>query len=54
MFFAVLLLVFNVWALYNIPVVIVGVRHLLKASKRKSESLSFIEEKMPTVSIIVR
>lgn len=53
MLFAVLLLVFNIWSLYNIPVVVVGVRHLLRSRKKKIEDLQFVKERMPTVSIIV-
>ena len=50
--FAVLLLVFNAWSLYNIPVVVVGVRHLLRG-RRKSEVSWVSEEKVPVVSIVV-
>lgn len=53
-FFALLLLVFNVWNLYNIPVIAVGVRSLLRAGKKKDEeSSSFSEESAPFVSVIV-
>ena len=53
MFLAISLLVFNVWSLYNIPIVIVGVRHLLRAKKEKSEKVSLNEKRLPSVSIIV-
>jgi len=52
-FFAVLLLVFNIWSLYNIPVVIVGVRNQLQTRKKKSEKSPLNEKAMPAVSIIV-
>lgn len=52
-FFALLLIVFNLWNLYSIPVIVVGIRHLLRRVKTKSEDLRFVEEEMPKVSIIV-
>ncbi len=52
-FFAVLLLVFNAWSLYNIPVVFVGVGNLLRAGRRKDENLESSEVDLPFVSIIV-
>lgn len=51
--FAVLLLIFNVWSLYNIPVIVVGVKHLLRSRKKKSEISSALDENMPMVSIVV-
>jgi cellulose synthase/poly-beta-1,6-N-acetylglucosamine synthase-like glycosyltransferase len=40
--------------MYNIPIVIVGVRHLLRSSgKKKDERFFVINEKLPMVSIIV-
>ena len=53
LFFAFLLLVFNFWTIYNIPVIVVGVKHLLRASRKKSESLLFFDDDLPSVSIIV-
>lgn len=53
MLFAVLLLVFNIWSLYNIPIVVAGVRHLLRSRKKKPENSQYVQEKIPTVSIIV-
>ncbi len=53
MFFAALLLVFNIWSLYNIPIVIVGIRHLLKSGKRKNECQVAVQERVPMVSIVV-
>lgn len=53
MTFAVLLLIFNIWSLYNIPVVVVGIKHLLRSGKKKSETLSMAEETLPAVSIVV-
>lgn len=52
-FFAVLLLVFSFWNLYNIPVIAVGIRNLLRTAKRKSEEPSLSHETAPLVSIIV-
>jgi len=51
--FAVLLLFFNVWTLYNIPVILVGIRSLLQARRKKSESLLSFDNHLPFVSIIV-
>ena len=51
--FAFLLLVFNVWTLYNVPVVVVGAVHLLRSGRKKDETLPFLEEDLPSVSIIV-
>jgi len=51
--FALLLLVFNAWTIYNIPVVLVGVKHLLRTSKKNIGSLFSLEEGLPPVSIIV-
>jgi len=48
-----LLLVFNVWTLYNIPVVVVGIRHLIRAGRKKGEGLVFFDEDLPFVSIVV-
>jgi len=53
LFFAVLLLVFDVWTLYNIPVILAGIRYLLRAGKKKGESLLFFDDNLPSVSIIV-
>jgi len=54
-FFALLLLIFNVWSLYNIPIVLVGVRHLLRSAQRSKgrENALFDEKNLPFVSIIV-
>jgi len=54
-FFALLLVVFNVWNLYNIPVVVVGIRSLLRSRGEESEELGFdVEsESVPFVSVIV-
>ena len=51
--FALLLLVFNVWSVYNMPVVFVGVRNLLRASRRKASEATVSEWDLPSVSIIV-
>jgi cellulose synthase/poly-beta-1,6-N-acetylglucosamine synthase-like glycosyltransferase len=51
--FAVLLLIFNVWSLYNIPVVIVGIKNLLRDGKKKNKPSLTAEKTLPTVSIIV-
>jgi len=52
-FFAVLLLIFNVWSLYNIPVIVVGVKRLLEVGRKGSRKLSVNKNALPSVSIIV-
>lgn len=47
-----LLLVFNCWTIYSIPVVLVGVKHLLHTHRKKDEGLFAVKE-LPVVSIIV-
>lgn len=51
--FAFLLLVFNIWNLYNIPVVAVGIRHLLKTRNKEDEGALSNDKIVPFVSIIV-
>lgn len=56
MVFAVLLLVFNLWSLYNVPIVFVGVRHLLRVARKKGEGLRLNTESrvgLPFVSVVV-
>lgn len=52
-FSAILLLVFNLWTLYNVPVLAVGVKHLLRIRKKKGEGFAFRYEDLPSVTIIV-
>lgn len=52
LFFAVLLIVFNGWTIYSIPVVLVGLRHLLRGRRKKDVGLHVAEE-LPMVSIVV-
>jgi len=42
-----------VWTLYNIPILVAGVRHLRRSSEKRRKFASLSEEKLPTVSIIV-
>jgi len=53
MLFFLLLLGFNIWNLYNIPIVAVGVRDLLRDKKKRGKTLLGNGGKLPTVSIIV-
>lgn len=39
--------------MYNIPIIVVGVKRFLRAGKKKSESLLFFDDDLPSVSIIV-
>jgi len=53
-FFAVLLIVFNLWNLYNIPALVVGVLHLVRSDRKKKLEASPIDRvAAPMVSIIV-
>ena len=51
-FFSFLLIVFNIWNLYSVPPVLVGIRHFLRTHNKKSEIPPFDMRKMPVVSII--
>lgn len=52
-FLSFLLLVFNVWTLYNIPIIVSGARNLLKSRKTKAKKLSLVKGELPFVSVIV-
>lgn len=52
-FLSFLLLVFNLWTLYNIPIIVSGVRSLVKSRKMRGKQLSPAREELPYVSIIV-
>lgn len=51
--FSFLLVLFNIWTLYNVPIVVSGVRSLLKSRGKKTEASALPEERLPLVSIIV-
>jgi cellulose synthase/poly-beta-1,6-N-acetylglucosamine synthase-like glycosyltransferase len=53
LFFAALLLVFNAWTIYSIPVVLVGIRHLLRRPQGKKGKVGSGTEEFPMMSIIV-
>jgi len=42
-----------VWTLYNIPILIVGVRHLRRSGRKRDEPSSFSMKSLPMVSIVV-
>lgn len=50
--FFILLLVFNFWNLYNVPIVLAGVKSFLHEGMKK-KSKSHIGKKLPKVSIII-
>jgi cellulose synthase/poly-beta-1,6-N-acetylglucosamine synthase-like glycosyltransferase len=50
---AVVLFVLYVWSSYNIPILAVGLRQLLKANKKKDFPVKQTKKKLPTFSIIV-
>jgi cellulose synthase/poly-beta-1,6-N-acetylglucosamine synthase-like glycosyltransferase len=52
-FLSLLILVFNVWTLYNIPIVFSGIRSLLKNRKSKTKPSSLPEEELPYISIVL-
>jgi len=45
--------VLYVWTLYNIPILVAGVRHLRGSGERRKKSSLFGKEGLPTISIIV-
>jgi cellulose synthase/poly-beta-1,6-N-acetylglucosamine synthase-like glycosyltransferase len=51
--FVILLLVFNFWNLYNVPIVFTGVKNFLNEGKKKRKNNSHATKKLPKVSIIV-
>lgn len=52
--FAFLMLVFIFWNLYNVPVVLTGIRSLLREKKKKNKKhRSYDEAKLPKVSIVI-
>lgn len=51
--FACALSIIYIWSLYNIPIAIVGVRHLLRASRKQRRTPLRSAEKSPSVSIMV-
>ncbi len=53
LFFAALLLVFNAWTLYSVPVVLVGIRHLLRRPQGKKRKGGSEMKETPMISIIV-
>jgi cellulose synthase/poly-beta-1,6-N-acetylglucosamine synthase-like glycosyltransferase len=52
-FFSLLLLVFNLWTLYNVPIIVFGIRSLIRSRRIKGESVKPTEEGLPYVSIII-
>ena len=48
-----ILSVLYAWTLYNIPILAVGVRHLLRSNQKKSKASTSRVDKLPTVSVIV-
>ncbi len=51
--FSGILLVFQVWTVYNLYVIALGVKHLLQKNGKKKETSATDGERFPTVSIIV-
>jgi cellulose synthase/poly-beta-1,6-N-acetylglucosamine synthase-like glycosyltransferase len=47
------LFILYVWSLYNIPILVVGLKHLLKTSKKGAATAKPSGKKLPTFSIIV-
>jgi cellulose synthase/poly-beta-1,6-N-acetylglucosamine synthase-like glycosyltransferase len=42
-----------VWTFYNIPILVAGVRHLRRSSRRREEASTLNMESLPTISIVV-
>lgn len=51
--FSCILLVFQVWTIYNVRIVAVGVKHLLRTWRKKREASEVSGERLPAFSIIV-
>jgi len=51
--FILILLIIYVWTLYNVPVTLAGIRHLLRASRKERKVNSRSSEELPTISILV-
>ena len=51
--FILILLIIYVWTLYNVPVTLAGVRHLLRASRKERKVNSPSSEELPTISVLV-
>jgi len=41
------------WTFYNIPILVAGVRHLRRSSRRREEASTLNMESLPTISIVV-
>jgi cellulose synthase/poly-beta-1,6-N-acetylglucosamine synthase-like glycosyltransferase len=52
-FLSLLLLVFNVWTLYNIPIIVSGVRSLIRSRKTARKPLPQNRKGLPYISLIV-
>lgn len=52
-FLSLMLLIFNLWTLYNVPIIISGVKNLLKNRKSKAKPLLPPIEKLPYISIVL-
>jgi len=48
-----ILSVLYVWTLYNIPILVAGVRHLRRSGEKERKFSSLSKDRLPTVSIIV-
>jgi len=53
LFFTFILSVIYVWTLYNVPVTLAGVRHLLRVSQVWKKKSSIRSEELPTISVLV-
>lgn len=51
--FAVLLLGFNIWTLYNVPAVVIGVQNLVRSRRGKSKDSGVSGDRLPFVSVVV-
>ncbi len=42
-----------VWTLYNVPIVVAGVRHLYKTKNKKPKLATLLKDSLPSISVIV-
>ena len=55
LYFAAIIVIFFLyaWTLYNVPIVVAGVKHLRQKKNKKRKPVSYLEDDLPSVSLIV-
>jgi cellulose synthase/poly-beta-1,6-N-acetylglucosamine synthase-like glycosyltransferase len=52
-FLSFLLIVFDIWALYNVPIIVSGVKNLLRSRRTKAKPSSPPKGELPFVSVVI-